>query len=108
MKQIIIALALMIPAMSFAKVSDFNEMITENSNAQSQLHADVRGNLKMAQDEIQVRQRLVVVEAKGHSNDSFNAPTRKDMLAFKKEKVSHRPSEEKQFERLASELRLED
>lgn len=102
-KQAVIALMTLIPAISFAKISDFNALINENSKAQSELHNTVQANLEASREyaSAEVRERIVVVE---NSGSSYNAPTKKDLLAFKKEKVSHRASERKQFDRLASEL----
>ncbi|WP_374033111.1 hypothetical protein ACES2I_09580 [Bdellovibrio bacteriovorus] len=104
-KQVVIAVMTLIPAISFAKISDFNALISENSKAQNELHNTVQHNLEASREQAaaaQVRERIVVVE---NSGSSYNAPTRKDLLAFKKEKISHRASEEKQFDRLASEIR---
>lgn len=107
-KQILIAmltLVTLVPAMSFAKITDFDALITENSKAQKELHSNLKGNIKEAREEAaqaNVRERIVVVE---NSGTSYNAPTKTDLLAFKKEKRSHRASEEKQFERLANEMR---
>jgi hypothetical protein len=102
-KQLLIAAMTLIPAMSFAKVSDFGEMITENVKAQNELHETVRHNVDDAREVAakNTRQRIVVVE---NSGTSYNAPTRKDMLVFKKEKTDFRASESKSFERLANEI----
>ncbi|UXR63520.1 hypothetical protein EZJ49_10580 [Bdellovibrio bacteriovorus] len=105
-KQALIAVMTLIPAISFAKISDFNALISENTKAQSELHHTVQSNLEATRDKVaaqeKIRERIVVVE---NSGTSYNAPTRKDLLAFKKEKSNHRASEEKQFERLATEIR---
>ncbi|MEK2645532.1 hypothetical protein [Bdellovibrio sp. BCCA] len=107
-KQLLVTVIAMIPAMSFAKISDFNALISENVKAQNELHSTVKHNLDDARDAVaaaQVRERIVVVE---NSGVTYNAPTKKDLLAFKKEKRSHRASEGKQFERLASEINSAD
>lgn len=107
-KQLLITVMTLIPAMSFAKVSDFNELISENVKAQNELHSAVRNNVIEAREATaaaQLRERIVVVE---NSGTSYNAPTKKDLLAFKKEKRSHRASEDKQFERLAHEVNSAD
>ena len=110
-KQAMIAVMTLIPAVSFAKISDFDAMINDNVKAQSELHTSVKTNLKDAKEETQEarlkdpRERIVVVE---NSGVSYNAPTKKDMLAFKKERRLHRASEEKQFDRLANEIRHGD
>jgi len=103
-KQVLVTVIAMIPAMSFAKISDFNALISENVKAQNELHSTVQHNINDARETAaaaELRERIVVVE---NSGTSYNAPTHKDLLAFKKEKRSHRASEAKQFERLASEI----
>ncbi|MFM6928447.1 MAG: hypothetical protein ACKOX6_08275 [Bdellovibrio sp.] len=103
-KQLLIAAVTLIPAMSFAKIADFSDMIAENVKAQNELHETVRHNVDDAREVAAgqgARQRIVVIEKSG---TSFNAPTRKDMLVFKKEKTDYRASESKSFERLASEI----
>ncbi|MBV2167529.1 MAG: hypothetical protein KUL82_02370 [Bdellovibrio sp.] len=103
-KQVLATVIAMIPALGFAKVSDFNALITENVKVQNELHSTVKHNMEEAREGVaaaDVRERIVVVE---NSGVSYNAPTKKDLLAFKKEKRSHRASEEKQFERLANEI----
>ncbi|WII71048.1 hypothetical protein QJS83_11305 [Bdellovibrio sp. 22V] len=107
-KQVLVTVIAMIPAMSFAKVSDFNALITENVKAQNELHSTVKTNLNEARDAADasaMRERIVIVE---NSGTSYNATTKKDLLAFKKEKTHHRASEEKQFERLANEINSSD
>lgn len=110
-KQVVIAVMTLIPALSFAKISDFDAMINENAKAQTELHTSVKTNLhdaKAGTEEHKLREareRIVVVE---NSGVSYNAPTKKDMLAFKKERRLHRASEEKQFDRLANEIRAGD
>ena len=109
-KQMMILALTLLPAISFAKVTDFDDIITENFKAQSELHTTVKGNINEARtaDENtkeQPRERIVVVEKSG---TRYNSPTKADLLAFKKEKRSHRASEEKQFERLANEMRNDE
>lgn len=107
-KQVLIAVLTMIPAIGFAKISDFNALITENVKAQNELHSTVKNNVSDTRDAVgaeKMRERIVVVENSGRS---YNAPTKKDLLAFKKERSHYRPSEQKQFERLANEIRSQN
>lgn len=110
-KQLLIAAMTLIPAMSFAKISDFDAMINDNVKAQNELHSTVKTNLneaKSATEEgaLQVpRERIVVVE---NSGVSYNSATKDDLKKFKKERRSHRASEDKQFKRLANEIRASD
>ncbi|MGE5085725.1 MAG: hypothetical protein ACM3MG_05445, partial [Bacillota bacterium] len=96
-KQLLIAAMTLIPAMSFAKVEDFSEMIAENAKSQTELHETVRHSIDDAREvagNTKTHERIVIVEKSG---TSFNAPTRKDMLVFKKEKTAYRASESKSF-----------
>ncbi|WP_413556986.1 hypothetical protein [Bdellovibrio sp. HCB209] len=105
-KQVLIALMTLIPMTSFAKVADFGSMITENAAAQKELHESVRGNLQETREVVaKDREKIVIVEAKG---TSYNSPTNKEMLRFAKEKSSAAPSQDKQFDRLANEIRSMD
>lgn len=103
-KQILTAIIAMIPAMSFAKISDFDGLITENAKIQQDLHSKVKHSINGARNVVansNVRERIVIVE---NSGQSYNSPTSKNMMAFKKEKTFHRASEEKNFDRLATEI----
>lgn len=105
-KQILFAVVAMIPALSFAKVADFNALITDNMKAQTELHTTVTGNMadtRKAVVDANIKERIVIVE---NSGTSYNSPTRKDMLAFKKEKTFFRAGDSS--ERVASELREQD
>ncbi len=103
-KQILTAVIALIPSLGFAKVADFNALISENMNAQQELHTELADSLQTSRKAVQKknqRHRIVIVEEKG---SSYNAPTRKDLLAFKKEKVQHRANDKKMQERFANEL----
>lgn len=102
-KQVLITFLSLIPAIGFAKVADFDSLISDNVKAQGELHSAVKKNINEARGDVlsNKRERIVVVET---AQTSYNAPTRKDFLAFKKERSFHRPSEDKSFERLATEL----
>lgn len=102
-KQLLVTVIAMVPALGFAKVADFNAMIADNMKEQSQLHSTVKTNVGEARDT--ARERIVIVENKG---GSYNAPTKKDLLAFSKEKKNFAPSQKKQFDRLANEIHLSD
>lgn len=107
-KQFLMTVLSLIPAVGFAKVSDFNAMIADNVKVQRELHATVRNNVGEARGGVayeNMRQRIVVVEKSGVS---YHSPTKKDLLAYKKEKSYHRASEGKQFERLANEIRSQN
>lgn len=101
--QIVVAIAMMIPTIGFAKVADFNALITENVKAQTELHDSVKGNMaetRQAVADANRRERIVIVE---NSGTSYNSPTKKDMLVFQKEKTQYRADEG--FDRLATEIR---
>jgi hypothetical protein len=106
-KQLIIAIVSLIPAIGFAK-TDFGSIIADNVKAQDELHQAVRHDVDEARGTVakkDVRERIVIVE---NSGVSYNAPTNKSLLAFKKEKTNFRPSEAKQFDRLANEIHSVD
>ncbi|HEX7674251.1 MAG TPA: hypothetical protein VF412_08770 [Bdellovibrio sp.] len=105
-KQLLVTVIAMIPAMSFAKVSDFNAMIAENIKEQNQLHSTVTENVGEARQASNTHERIVIVE--NNPSTSYNAPTKKDLLAFKKEKKNFEPSQKKQLDRLATEINLSD
>lgn len=107
-KALIMILSIL-PATGFAKISDFNAMISENMKQQSELHGSVKNNVAEARDSVEsegVRKRMVVVD---DSKSSYNSPTQKELLAFSKEKKRNTLHEEKkQFGRLATEINLSD
>ncbi len=103
-KQILIAIALMIPATGFARVADFNALITDNMKAQGELHSTVTENIKETRKNVanaKPRERIVIVEK---SQESMVSPTSKSFLAFKKESKEYRANETLQFDRLAAEI----
>ena len=80
-KQLLVTVIAMIPAMSFAKVSDFNAMISDNLKEQNQLHSTVTENVGEAREVDNSHERIVIVE---NSTASYNAPTKKEMLNLHK------------------------
>lgn len=101
-----LVVAMMIPAISSAKVEDFNAMINENQNAQMQL----RNELKEQMNETRQAQmpKKEMIEVANAFDSSVNAPTKKSMTTYEKEMVHYRPSEEKQMNRLANEIKAAD
>ena len=107
-KLMTIAIMTLVPMVGFAKVSDFNSMITENTSAQSQLHTSVKANMGAARiaakDKRKGTERIAVNEEAG---DTYNSPTSKKALTFHKEKAQN-VNQEADFERLATELNQAD
>jgi hypothetical protein len=106
MKSTILSLvvAMIIPAVSSAKVEDFNAMITENASSQQALHSELKNEMnhvREAQNKAPQHEMVAV------SSDwkSVNSPTTKNMLTFRKEIVDYRASETKQMKRLANEMK---
>jgi hypothetical protein len=99
--------AMMIPAVSSAKVEDFNAMISENAQSQQSLRTELKDQMDSTrQAQMKAPQReMIEVASDWHSH---NSPTRKSMLTFQKESVEHRPSEAKQMQRLANEIKALD
>lgn len=103
-KQIFKMMALLLvlaPSFSFAKVSDFHNMIEDNMKAQKQLHETVQTQVEAARiaARVQSEDNTIVADAK-----EINVPTKKGMLVHEKEKTYYRASEKKQMDRLASEF----
>jgi hypothetical protein len=101
-----LVVAMIIPAVSSAKVEDFNAMINENSQAQSQLQTDLKEQMGLTRQAQKTAPRKVMIEvASDHGSNSINSPTKKSMLTFDKETVHYRGSEAKQNQRTASEIK---
>lgn len=102
MKKMILMIAMIAPLISFAKVGDFNDLINENSKAQTDLHQNLRQDLdstRMAYKQ-EVKEKYIV----DNSRTTINVPTSKSLLTFKKEKKYYRASEEQKQKRLAEEF----
>lgn len=101
-----LVVAMMIPAISSAKVEDFNAMINESNQAQTQLRNELKGQMNETR-QAQMKPKEVVEVASDFGNN-FNSPTKKSMTTYEKEMVHYRPSEEKQMNRLANEIKAAD
>ena len=107
MKQhLLCAVLLLLSALSNAKVADFNELISENSKSQKQLHSEVKLRIQESRETAELAagtksDRLVIVEG---VDSNYAVPTNKDLLVFEKEKNFHRHSEKKQMKRFATEI----
>jgi hypothetical protein len=107
-KLMMISILSLIPTLGFAKVSDFNAMITENAKAQTELHKSIETTVDTSR--IAARTKLnqgeaVLVEASGAS---YNVATKKDLLTFEKERTHDNVNQKQQFERLATEVQDSD
>jgi hypothetical protein len=100
-KQFITALVTILPAVSFAKVADFNALISDNMTAQTELHTTVRKNVQVANSQKNIKEKIVIVD---NTKSSYTAPSRRDLLRFKKEMQHNDVSQSKQFERVANEM----
>ena len=94
-------LALIFSLNAQAKLSDFNELIEENSKAQSELHTSLKNSLQETQVALKIekRDRFVV-----DNSDSINVPTRKAFLTYTKAKTDYRQSAIESQKRLAQEI----
>jgi hypothetical protein len=102
MKNLFLAIAILAPLASMAKVGDFNNLINENAKAQTELHQNLKQDLdttRMAYKQEPQQKYIVDNESK-----TINVPTSKSLLTFKKEKKYYRASEEQKQKRLAEEL----
>ena len=83
-------------------VENFNNLINENTKAQSELHQNLKQDLdttRMAYKQEPPQKYIVDNDTK-----TVNVPTSKSLLTFKKEKKYYRASEEQKQKRLAEEL----
>ena len=100
MKKLTLMIMMMVVSqVSQAKVSDFNNLISENIKSQDALHKEVNTNMKVVRQEPKnaAREKIVIVEAQ-----TYNAPSRK--LQFKKETHFYQASDKKNMDRLAAEV----
>lgn len=100
-KFILITLTLGLALNAQAKLNDFNELIAENSAAQTELHGSLKaklGETRVAVQEERTAQLIVDAPA------TFNVPTNKAFLTFAKEKSSYKLSEKKMQKKLAQEI----
>ncbi|MBK9322510.1 MAG: hypothetical protein IPM97_06085 [Bdellovibrionaceae bacterium] len=109
MKTTILSLivTMIIPAISSAKVEDFNAMIAENAKSQEVLHTDLKEQMnetRQAQFKGGKREAVALTE----ELSSFNSPTSKSLLTFQKETLEYRASEPKKLQRLANEIKQHD
>lgn len=102
-----LVVAMIIPAVSSAKVEDFNAMINENQNAQMQLRAELKEQMYETR-QAQSNAKKEMVEVAGAFDSNVNSPSKKSLTTFEKEMVHYRPSETKQMKRLANELNAAD
>ncbi len=88
-----------------AKLNDFNSLIEENSKAQKELHADLKQNLETTQAAVAVETKdRYIVDA----SDTFNSPTRKNFLTYRKAKTDYRTAAKAAQKRLAQEINSAD
>lgn len=103
MKKAFVILALSLPFGAFAKISDFNALIKENSAAQKELHQEVKANVDegrmAAQDE---EKSSTLADTDGEA--TVNVRSNKNFLRFKKEIVDHQVEGKDMDRRLANEL----
>lgn len=103
-----LVVAMMIPAISSAKVEDFNAMINENAHAQTQLHNELKEQMHDTRQAQKKAPRKEMIADADDVTNSVISPTKKSMLTFQKETVHYRASEEKQMQRLANEIKSAD
>ena len=100
MRHLILVLALT-PAISWASVSNFNDMIAENSQAQREIQQTLKVNDESTTLALGPNNsRKVVMDS-----ISYNAPTSSKGLRFKKEVSEHTVSSKKEMNRLAKEFK---
>ncbi len=101
MKTLLITLVLVASSIGWSKIEDLGEMIHENALVQKKLHRQMKDNQGWQSPEQAPAQKRVVLET---TVADYTPKTRKGLLTYKKEKTDHRPSYDKQFNRVAQEL----
>lgn len=107
-KLLTLVVAMVIPAISSAKVEDFNAMINENAQAQTQLHNELKEQITETRQAQAKAPKKEMIAVSDDVTNSVISPTKKSLLTFQKESVHYRPSEEKQMQRLANEIKAAD
>ena len=101
MKALVMVLLVAISGAAQAKVNDFNNLIVENSKAQTELHTDLKQKLQETRVAVnaETNQRVLV-----DTSNTINVPTDKNFLVFAKEKTYFKASDKLAQKRLAQEL----
>lgn len=104
MKSLILFI-MVLPLAGFAKVSDFNSLINENTKAQAELQKNIKENTDASAQAMGATNsdKTVVLESR-----TYNAPTNRKALKFNKEIKEHRASSKKEMDRLAQEIKSVD
>lgn len=100
-------IAMMIPAVSSAKVEDFNAMIDESAQAQMDLRHQLKEQLAETR-QADLRTPKKVLEIADDQSGGVNVTTRRDLLTFEKEKSHYRAKDAKKMDRFANELNAYD
>jgi len=101
-----LVVAMMIPAISSAKVEGFNAMINENETAQIQLRNELKHQLRETRQA--QKPKSGAFEVANAFDSTVNSPTKKSFTTYEKEMVHYRPSEAKQMKRFANEIKAAD
>ncbi len=104
-KQVLVTIISMIPAMSFAKIADFNAIIADNVKSSEWTSLDNEAQYGWHSSGCECA-RTHCCGWKFRHDVQFAHKQRP--FGFQKEKVSFKASEEKQFDRLASEVSESD
>lgn len=106
----LLAFALALPAVSSAKVEDFNAMINDNIKAQQTLQNELRDQTDATHQaqNVEPRKTQDLMDIADTAPESVNSRTKESTVTFEKEMVHYRPSEERQMKRLANEIKAAD
>lgn len=86
-----------------AKIGDFNEMIRSNNKIEKEIHSEIRDHQGWEKPTYQPPQAQQVVLGSTVSN--YDPKTKKSLLKYQKEQVSHQPAYKKQLGRVATEVK---
>ncbi len=95
-------LLILTASVSFAKVSDFHSLITDNISAQNELHGQVQKQMKVTRESLNPGPASsLVVES---DQTQINSPTSQKMLRYRKEAGTKSVPQKKQLDRLSQEF----
>lgn len=86
-----------------SKITNFNEIIEENNQAQSQMHSQIKKSVD-DNDAVIAELKKQRIETVASDSETINVPTDKSLLTFSKEQKRYQPSKKENDKRLAQEL----
>ncbi len=107
MKKVILMVLMAAPIFAHAKVSDFNALIDENVQAQTELRKEIRTQVEVQRQAFRRHEEPVVLVDHRHENINVRSGD-KNFLRFKKEIVNHAVAPKDLQKRVATEIQSAD